>query len=513
METNTTPSGPPSADSELQEDRIGLDKIRETRIAKKDQMIAMGINPYPYQFAKTHECEALQTEYENLESGTETEQQVSVAGRIMALRNSGLFIDLQDSTGKIQVFCHKENLSEAQLALLKLLDVGDLIGATGTIRRTPRGELSVKTKELQVLSKALLPLPEKYHGLSDKETRYRQRYLDLIVNEEPRNTLRLRSQIIAQIRHFFFAKGFIEVETPMLQTQAGGASARPFMTHHNALDVPMVLRIAPELYLKRLVVGGLADKVFELNRNFRNEGISPKHNPEFTMVEAYQAYVDYFEVMDFIESLVSDVAQSVLGKTTVVFQGKEIDFGAPWKRITMIDAVKEQTGLDFNVITTTAEAHLAAKNIGLDVHSAWGWGKTLEFIFEEKVEPTLIQPTHVMDYPLETSPLAKIHRSDSRLVERFETRVNGWEIANAFSELSDPLDQRRRFEDQIKAREAGDSEAQPMDEDYVTALEYGLPPTGGLGIGIDRLVMLLTDSPSIRDVIAFPTMRPRSIPS
>ncbi len=484
-------------------------RIRASRIEKMEALRAEGIEPYPYKFDKTHENAALQRKYETLQAGEETEDIVRVAGRIMASRNTGMFIDLLDSSGKIQIFCHKENLTETDLKLLKRLDVGDIIGAEGTVRRTPRGELSIKVQKLMLLSKSLLPLPEKFHGLTDKETRYRQRYLDLIMNEEARDTLRKRSGIVSAIRQFFQEQGFMEVETPMLQTLAGGAAARPFVTYHNALDLEMYMRIAPELYLKRLIVGGISEKVFELNRNFRNEGLSPKHNPEFTMLEAYQAYADYHDMMDLTENLMSEVAQKVLGSQTITYQGRTIHLEKPWKRITMIDAVREETGLDFDKISTRSEAEAAAKSIGLEVEPAWGWGKILEFIFEERVEPKLIQPTHVIDYPKETSPLAKVHRKDSRLVERFETRINGWEVANAFSELSDPLDQKARFEAQLAARESGDDEAHQLDEDYVTALEFGMPPTGGLGVGVDRLIMLLTDSPSIRDVIAFPTMRPR----
>ncbi len=488
---------------------LSASRIRETRIEKLSALREQGINPYPYKFEKTHNNEGIQQKYQDLPAGEETQDVISVAGRVMAIRNSGMFIDLMDSTGKLQLFSHKENLDEATLALVKQIDIGDFVGATGTIRRTPRGELSVKTQSLQLLSKSLLPLPEKFHGLTDKETRYRQRYLDLIMNEETRDTLRKRSLIISAIRQFFLNKGFLEVETPMLQTLAGGAAAKPFITHHNALDLEMYLRIAPELYLKRLIVGGISEKVFELNRNFRNEGLSPKHNPEFTMIEAYQAYADYHDMMELTEELVSSVAQQVLGTQTINYQGHEISLNRPWKRLTMIEAVKDETGEDFNQIQTREEAHQSAKKLGLETDPAWGWGKILEFIFEEKVEPKLIQPVHIIDYPKETSPLAKVHRSDSRLVERFETRINGWEVANAFSELSDPLDQRARFEAQLKAREAGDEEAHQLDEDYITALEYGMPPTGGLGLGLDRLVMLLTNSPSIRDVIAFPTMRPK----
>lgn len=490
-------------------DGPGASRIRETRLEKAEALRAQGVNPYPYTFHKSHTNVQLQDQYKDLPAGEETTDAVSVAGRVMALRNNGMFIDLQDASGKLQIFCHKENLAEDGLSLLKQVDIGDMVGAEGTIRRTPRGELSVKVTRIEMLSKSLLPLPEKFHGLTDKETRYRQRYLDLIMNEDTRDTLRKRSLIVSAIRRVFLEKGFLEVETPMLQTIAGGAAARPFVTHHNALDLEMYMRIAPELFLKRLIVGGISEKVFELNRNFRNEGISPKHNPEFTMVEAYQAYADYYDMMDLVEELVTTVAQDVLGTLEINYQGQEINLARPWKRMTMIEAVRNETGLDFDTISTDDAARAAAKSVGLETDVAWGWGKTLEYVFEERVEPKLIQPVHIIDYPKETSPLAKVHRSDPRLVERFETRINGWEVANAFSELSDPVDQRARFEAQLEARDAGDDEAHQMDEDYVAALEYGMPPTGGLGIGIDRLVMILTDSPTIRDVIAFPTMRPR----
>ncbi|MBY0402641.1 MAG: lysine--tRNA ligase [Cyanobacteria bacterium] len=483
-------------------------RLQQVRIDKLEVWRNQGINPYPYHFEKSHNNLTLQTQYEALENGVETSDVVKVAGRVMAIRNNGMFIDLQDPSGKLQVFCHKESMAETQLEQLKLLDIGDMIGATGTIRRTPRGELSVRATEFVLLSKSLLPLPEKYHGLTDVETRYRQRYLDLIMNPESKDTLVKRSLIIAEIRKLLMNKGFLEVETPMLQTIAGGAAAKPFMTHHNSLDTDMFLRIAPELYLKRLIVGGLAEKIFEMNRNFRNEGISPKHNPEFTMIELYQAYADYNDMMDLVEEIVTSVAQTVLGTLQINFQGVEINLEKPWARKTMIASVEELTGTDFATIATAEEARAAAKALHVHVEPTDSWGKVVEKVFEEKVEPTLIQPTHIIDYPQETSPLAKVHRNDSRLVERFETRVYGWEIANAFSELSDPIDQRARFEAQLVERDHGDDEAHQMDEDYVTALEYGMPPTGGLGIGIDRLIMLLTNSPNIRDIIAFPTLKP-----
>lgn len=485
-------------------------KIRQDRIDKLDAWRQLGMNPYPYKYDKSHSNAELQEKYQALEAGQETGDRVSVAGRVMALRNSGMFIDLQDPTGKIQLFSHKENLTPEQMEALKLVDIGDIIGAEGTIRRTPRGELSVKNLTFCILGKSLLPLPEKYHGLTDVETRYRQRYLDLIMNEESRDTLVKRSRIIAAIRKLLMDKGFLEVETPMLQTIAGGAAAKPFITHHNTLDIDMFLRIAPELYLKRLIVGGISEKVFELNRNFRNEGISPRHNPEFTMMELYQAYADYHDMMDLTEEIVVTAAENALGTTKITYQGKEIDLKRPWARKTMAECVQEAIGVDFMTIETDEEARQAARKVNVEVEDYATWGTVLEQIFEVKVEDRLIQPIHIIDYPREISPLAKEHRSHPRLVERFETRINGWEVANAFSELSDPLDQRRRFEDQLAQREHGDDEAHQMDEDYVTALEYGMPPCGGLGVGIDRLIMLLTDSPNIRDVIAFPTLKPKA---
>ena len=485
------------------------DQIRQIRVQKLTDLADKGINPYPYVFNKTADAKELQDKYKDLEAGLETEDEYSVAGRIMAMRNSGMFIDLMDYSGKIQIFSHKQNLSEDQLQILKLLDIGDIVGFKGTIRRTPRGELSIKATELTILSKSLLPLPEKFHGLTDVETRYRQRYVDMIVNEDVRKTFRTRSLIIQKIREFLTNKGFLEVETPMLHPQAGGANARPFITHHNTLDMDMYLRIAPELYLKRLMVGGASEKIFEINRSFRNEGIDIRHNPEFTMMELYQAYVDYNEMMSLTENLVSTVAQEVLGTMKITYGENEIDLTPPWDKKTMIGAIKEKTGIDFGTCFSVEEAKDKAKSLGIDPEECDNWGKVIDLIFEEKVEPTLIQPIHIIDYPRDISPLAKVHRNNDRLTERFETRVNGWEIANAFSELTDPIDQRMRFEAQMQAKANGDDEAMPIDEDYICALEHGVPPMGGLGLGIDRLVMLLTNSPSIRDVIAFPTLKKR----
>ncbi len=498
---------------------------RESRLAKLNNLKEMGYNPYPYKFSPTHIAKDLQEKYAELESGVDTEDFVCVAGSAMAVRNSGMFIDLVDDSGKIQIFSHKENLSVEQLALLKLIDLGDIIGITGTIRRTPRGELSLKATELTLLSKSLLPLPNKHlseekikeieektgktYKLTDVETKYRQRYIDLIANEEVRDTFRKRSLIIQKIREYLIKDGFMEVETPMLHPQAGGANARPFITHHNALDMEMFLRIAPELYLKRLIVGGVSEKIFEINRSFRNEGIDTRHNPEFTMMELYQAYVDYEDMMKLTENLVSTVAQEVLGTMKIQYGENEIDLTPPWDRKTMLGAVEEKTGVDFSTTITCEQAKEVAKSIGVHADDCSNWGQVIELVFEEKVEPSLIQPIHITDYPREISPLAKVHRDNDRLTERFETRVNGWEIANAFSELTDPIDQRQRFEAQALAKVEGDDEAMSIDEDFICALEHGMPPAGGLGIGIDRVIMLLTNSPSIRDIIAFPTMRNR----
>ena len=495
--------------TQTQETNSSINQIRQTRIQKLTDLADKGVNPYPYKFEKTASAKELQEKYKDLEAGVETEDVYSVAGRVMAIRNTGMFIDLQDDSGKIQIFSHKENVSENQMKILKLIDIGDIVGFTGTIRRTPRGELSIKTTELTLLSKALLPLPEKHHGLTDVEIRYRQRYVDLIVNEEVRETFRKRSLIISKIREFLAKQGYMEVETPILQTMASGANARPFNTHHNALEMDLTLRIALELYLKRLIVGGVSEKIYEIGRCFRNEGIDTRHNPEFTMIELYEAYADYNDMMTLTENMVAYVAQEVLGTTKITYGENEIDLTPPWDRKTMLGAIKDETGVDFMEIFTPEQALEEAKKLHVQVEQGMNWGQIVDAVFEEKVEPKLIQPCHIIDYPREISPLAKVHRSNDRLTERFETRINGWEVANAFSELSDPIDQRQRFEAQAKAKAAGDEEAMDIDEDFITALEYGMPPTGGMGMGIDRIVMLLTNSPSIRDVIAFPTLKKR----
>jgi lysyl-tRNA synthetase class 2 len=485
------------------------DPLRAVRLQKLEALRELGVDPYPVGFARSDEAAVLDARYAALPAGEESGDTVRVAGRIRAVRNSGMFIDLHDASGKIQVFSHKDYLSSAGQAALKLLDIGDLIGVEGQVRRTPRGELTINAVALTVLAKALRPLPEKYHGLADIELRYRQRYVDLIMNPQSRETLRRRSRVVAEMRAWLSERGYLEVETPMLHTIPGGASAKPFVTHHNALDIDLYLRIAPELHLKRLIVGGLGDKLFEINRCFRNEGLSPRHNPEFTSLELYEAYVDYAAMMSLTENLLAHVAQQITGSMKLSYGGTQIDLTPPWPRRTMAELVEAATGIDFMAIDDVVEARARAAMAGAAPGGHENWGQALESVFAARVEDSLIQPVHVTGFPRDISPLAKADRKDPRLVERFETYIYGWEVANAFSELNDPIDQRHRFEAQMRARAAGDEEAQPLDEDYIAALEYGLPPCGGLGIGIDRLVMLLTDSPSIRDVIAFPTMRPR----
>jgi lysyl-tRNA synthetase class 2 len=485
------------------------DPLRAVRIGKLESLRAQGVDPYPYEFARSQEAVDLERHYAGLAAGAETGEPARVAGRIRAIRNNGMFIDVHDASGKIQIFCHRDNLPPDGLAVVRLLDIGDLIGVEGLVRRTSRGELTVNAAAVTVLAKTLRPLPEKYHGLADIELRYRQRYLDLIMNEESRGTLRRRSRVVAAMRRHLAERGYLEVETPMLHTIPGGASAKPFVTHHNTLDIDLYLRIAPELHLKRLLVGGLADKLFEINRCFRNEGISPRHNPEFTTLELYEAYVDYTAMMRLTEELVASVAETVLGTLRIDYGGTVIDLSPPWPQRGMAELVHTATGVDFLTFEDAETARGAAAALGAGLTGSENWGQALEAAFAARVEDTLIQPIHVTGFPRDISPLAKVDRVDPRLVERFETYIYGWEVANAFSELTDPQDQQARFEAQMRARAAGDEEAQPLDEDYVTALEYGLPPCGGLGIGIDRLVMLLTDSPSIRDVIAFPTLRPR----
>jgi lysyl-tRNA synthetase class 2 len=438
-------------------------------------------------------------------------KEVNIAGRLMSRRDMGKanFIDVHDATGRMQVYVRINDVGEEGFADFKKWDIGDIVGVKGLVFRTRRGEISIHAHEVTLLSKSLLPLPEKWHGLKDTEMRYRQRYLDLIVNPEVKETFINRSKIISCIRSFLDERNYIEVETPVLNTIQGGATARPFTTHHNALNMDLYLRIATELYLKRLIVGGM-EKVYEIGRIFRNEGISVKHNPEFTSIELYEAYTDYNGMMRLTEDMVSTVAQKVLGTLKISYMGEEIDLTPPWRRLTMMDAVKEFCGVDFALLRGDDDAaRAAAKSLGVEVDVGKGWGDALYAIFDQKVEEHLVQPTFILDYPVEVSPLTKRKPDMPELTERFEFFITRREMGNAYSELNDPIDQRRRFLSEVKLREAGDLEAGMMDEDFVTALEYGMPPTGGLGIGIDRLVMLLTDSASIRDVLLFPTMKPK----
>ena len=479
---------------------------RESRLAKLNALREKGYNPYPYSFKPNAFAEDLQKKYAGLAAGENTEDRVTVAGRAMAVRNSGMFIDLKDISGKIQVFCHKSHLDEAGLDLLKSLDVGDLVGVSGFVRRTPRGELSIAAEKFDIIGKSLQPLPEKFHGLTDVEARYRQRYVDFIMNDDSREIFKKRCQITSAVRHYFEQHGFMEVETPMLQTIMGGANAKPFITHHNSLDMDLYLRIAPELFLKRLVVGGF-DRVFEIGRNFRNEGLDKKHNPEFTALEAYQAYADYNDMAELIPDMLRFVCRAVTGSEVITVNGVEIDLSQPFKRASIVDLVKEYAGIDLMQAATVEEAREMAKSVGIDASACSNWGKVVQLAFDEKVEPKLVQPVLVMDMPRDISPLAKTHRSNPRLVEHFDAYIGGMEVGCAYSELSNPLEQRARFEAQCAEREAGDDEAQMLDEDYVVALENALPPTGGMGMGIDRLAILLTGAETIRDVIAFPTLR------
>jgi lysyl-tRNA synthetase, class II len=494
------------------------DDIRATRLEKAEQFRQLGINPYAYHWESTYHTAQLQEKFVDLPSGEEVDFPVAVAGRVMARRFMGklAFCTLEDETGKIQLYIEKQAIEEGMVGTLenafktieKLVDVGDIIGVKGTIKRTQKGELSVFVKQFSILTKSLLPLPDKWHGLTDVAKRYRQRYVDLIVNPEVRQTFRRRARITAGIRRYLEEREFLEIETPVLQSEAGGADARPFVTYHNTLDIQLYLRIATELHLKRLIVGGF-EKVFEMGRIFRNEGISTRHNPEFTSIEVYQAYADYHDMMDLTEGIITTVAQDVIGTLQITYQGEEINLTPPWRRVTMHDLVKESTGLDFAAFETVEEAKNACKNADIyGVEECLNIGRLLVLAFEEKVETTLIQPTFVIDYPVENSPLAKPHRDKPGLVERFELFMVGRETANSFSELTDPIDQRQRLEAQAARKAAGDLEAQGVDEDFLTALEYGMPPTGGLGIGIDRLVMLLCDCASIRDAIAFPLLKP-----
>ena len=494
--------------NENQTEELDVNHLMQIRRDKLEELQAQGKNPFEItKFNRTNTAGEIKANYDKFE-----QKDVTVAGRIIAKRIMGKasFCTIQDSDEKIQSYVSINDLGEESYKAFKTFDIGDIIGITGFVFKTRTEEISVHAKEVTLLTKSLRPLPEKFHGLKDMDLRYRQRYVDLIMNPEVKETFILRSKIIKEIRKFMDEHGYMEVETPMLTTVATGDAARPFITHHNTLDLQMYLRIAPELNLKRLIVGGF-DKVFEIGKNFRNEGMDIKHNPEFTNMEFYSAYEDYNDMMNIAEQLISTVAKNTLGTTNITYQGQEINLAPGWKKITMIDAIKEVTGVDFNTINTDEEAQALAKEKGVEYEEIKNTrGHIINEFFETFVEETLIQPTFIMDYPVEVSPLTKRKKEDPRLVERFELFIGGREYGNAYSELNDPIDQYERFLKQVEAKEKGDEEAGGMDEDFVNALEIGLPPTGGMGIGLDRLIMLLTDSASIRDVLFFPTMKPMS---
>lgn len=487
----------------MSEQEQNINELIKVRRDKLGELRSAGIDPFGQRFDRSTDALKIQENFDDLEGST-----VKIAGRIMAKRRHGKagFANLQDLTGNIQLYFRKDDLGEDKYELFKKLDIGDILGIEGEVFRTQKGEISIHVRDLVYLSKSLHPLPEKWHGLKDVELRYRQRYVDLIVNPEVKEVFIKRSSIIKEMRNYLDERGYLEVETPMMQPIAGGATARPFITHHNALGMDLYLRIAPELYLKRLIVGGL-EKVYEINRNFRNEGISTRHNPEFTMLEIYQAYGDFETMMDLAENLIATVVNKINGSLIVEMEGQRIDFTLPWQRISMLEAIEKYTGVNFTSIKSDEEARAAARSLNMEIDDKITRGELINEVFEEFVEQKLIQPTFVYGHPVEISPLAKKNATSPEFTDRFELFIMQREIANAFSELNDPIDQKERFQKQVEKRAQGDSEAHMMDEDYINALEYGMPPAGGMGIGIDRLVMLITGSPSIRDVILFPTLR------
>jgi lysyl-tRNA synthetase class 2 len=487
------------------DDKQGFEKLRRVRIEKLEQLREIGCNPYPYRFDVTHRAKDVIHDEPRLIAD---EAEVSLAGRVMSLRGHGktMFGHLEDASDRLQFYVRKDVLGDGPYASFKLVEVGDIVGIRGEVFRTKTDELTVRVESFEVLAKALRPLPEKWHGLTDKEIRYRQRYLDLMMNRDVRDVFYTRSKLVETMRQFLISKGFLEVETPILQPLYGGAAARPFTTHHNALDMQLYLRIADELYLKRLLVGGF-ERVFEFSKDFRNEGIDRSHNPEFTMMECYAAYLDYNDYMDMVEEMMQVIAAELTENGVVTYGEHKIDFSQPWKRVTYFHSVLQATGVDFRSLSAE-DVHAEAAKLDVKLEPGVPISKVLDEVFSELVEPTLIQPTFVYDYPKELSPLAKDHRSEPGLVERFEPFVCGFEVGNAFSELNDPIEQRKRFEEQSAFRAQGDDEAHVLDEDYIRAMECGMPPAAGLGIGIDRLAMVFTDSRSIRDVIFFPHMRP-----
>lgn len=487
-----------------------LSELLKVRREKLEEFKKAGLEPFPYKYERTHTAKTILAEFESLAGETESQNEVSAAGRVMAKRGHGkaFFMHIMDGTGRIQIYAKLDLLGKEKYELFEKLDIGDFVGVRGKVFRTRTGELTIRVSDWTLLSKSLHPLPEKWHGLQDKELRYRERYVDLMVNPETREIFLKRIKIVNSIRRFLESRGFLEVETPILHVLQGGAAAKPFESYHDALDMPLFLRIAPELYLKRLMVGGF-EKIFEMGRVFRNEGISYKHNPEYTMLEIYEAYADYHDVMRLTEEMVISAIKELSPDLKIEFKGETIDFTLPWRRIPLLTALKEFGGVDLEG-KSEDEIRKAAKSKGIEGYEEIGIGKIINVLYDKLVEPNLRQPTFIIDYPIETSPLAKKKRDNPKLVERFELIVAGMELANAFSELNDPMDQRERLKKQAELKAAGDQEAESMDEDFLRALEYGMPPAGGLGIGIDRLVMILTNSPTIRDVIFFPHMRPIS---
>lgn len=479
------------------------DNLRQQRLNKLQELNQAGIDAYPPRFSRTHEIAKVLENFESLQ-----DQQVTIAGRLISIRAMGkaTFAHVMDGSGRMQIYLRRDVLGEDQYDIFRLFDIGDFIGVTGTPFRTRTGEATIEVKQFVMLAKALRPLPEKWHGLTDVEKRYRYRFLDMIANPSVRDIFRIRSAAVAALRAFLDNRGYIEVETPILQPIYGGAAAKPFTTYYNVLDRQMYLRIASELYLKRLIIGGM-DKVYEIGKNFRNEGLSTRHNPEFTVMESYEAYADYNDIMALVEQMVAYIAQTVLGTLEIEYQGHRIDLAPPWRRISLRQAILDHTGIDFEAYPDQASLYQKVTEAGVEVSPDTTWGKLLDELLSTFVQPQLIQPTFVLDYPVEISPLAKKKPDNPKLVERFEGFIGGLEMANAFTELNDPLDQYERFRMQMAERAAGDEEAQPMDEDFIFALEHGMPPTGGLGVGVDRLVMLLTDQASIREVILFPQLR------
>jgi lysyl-tRNA synthetase class 2 len=514
-DTSPSPTEPTLADEAISGSGLAAEKAK--RLQQLEQLRAAGVNPYPYRFDRSATLAELRAEHGHLEPGTETEQQAAVAGRIMLSRDSGklVFATMRDRDGEVQLFVSKAVVGDEAFEAFKGIDLGDWVGVHGTVMTTRKGELSIKVERFELLSKAVRPMPDKWHGLTDTDTRFRQRYADLIVNDEARRTFAVRHAVISSFRHTLHQRSFIEVETPVLHVEAGGAHARPFITHHNTLDMQLYLRIALELHLKRLIVGGM-ERVFEIGRIFRNEGISTRHNPEFTMMELYQAFADYSEMIDITETLITQAAIDATGSSVVnVFRPdggqQEVELAKPWRRARMIDLVAEATGVTVHPSQPVDELRALAAKYDIAVHPRWGSGKIIEELFEHTAESSLIEPTFVTGHPVEISPLARVDRNDPFLTERFELFVGARELANGYSELNDPVEQRLRFEDEQAAKDAGDAECGSVDEDYLRALEYGMPPTGGLGIGMDRVAMLIAGVNSIKEVILFPTLRPEAL--